>query len=98
MKKFREPASREQVALLPRSIDEYVGEQDLVRYLDVLVDEFDVSEIESKYSERGRPGYDPRVLLKILFFGKLRGVRSSRELARASSRLEPAGRIFVLSF
>lgn len=83
MKKFRETASRSQLCLLPRSVDEYVGEHDLVRYLDALIDEFDLSAIESCYSEFGRPAYSPRVVLKVLFYGKLRGIRSSRELARA---------------
>lgn len=83
MKKFREPANREQLALLPRSVEEYVGEGDIVRYVDIIVDEFDVSRIESAYSELGRKAYHPRVLLKVLFYGKFRGIRSSRELARA---------------
>lgn len=83
MRKFRSPQHRQQLALLPRSIDEYVARDDSVRFLDVLIDEFDLSSIEDEYSNQGRPAYSPRVLTKVLLYGKIRGVRSSRELARA---------------
>lgn len=84
MRKFREGADRHQVALFPRTIDEYVPEDDIVRFVDALIDELDLSGIESKYSSLGRPAYSPRVLVKILLYGKMRGIRSSRELERAS--------------
>lgn len=83
MNKFRIPASREQVALFPASIDEYVSSEDAVRYVDALVEEFDLRALEGRYSYLGRRGYDPRVLTKVILYGKLRGVRSSRELAQA---------------
>ena len=83
MKKFREVADRRQQALIPRSVEEFVPEDDLVRYVDALVDEFNISKIENWYSSFGRPGFSPRVLIKILLYGKIRGLRSSRELARA---------------
>ena len=83
MRKFREMASREQIALIPSTIDEYVPKDDIVRYLDVLVDSFDLSKIEGRYSTFGRPGYAPRMLVKVLLYGKMRGIRSCRELSRA---------------
>lgn len=42
MDKFRRPASRNQLMLLPRSIDEYVASDDMVRYVDALVDQLDL--------------------------------------------------------
>jgi transposase len=83
MNKFRLPRSRDQIALLPASIEEYVTLDDAVRYVDVLVDEFDLEGLEARFSYRGRPAYQPRVIIKVLLYGKLRGMRSSRELARA---------------
>jgi transposase len=83
MKKFRELGDRRQLGLLPASVEEYVGREDIVRYVDALVEEFDLREIEGKYSYQGRPAYSPRILVKVLVYGKLRGVNSSRELARA---------------
>ena len=49
----------------------------------MLVDSLDLSEIESSYSSFGRPGYEPRMLVKVLLYGKMRGVRSGRELSKA---------------
>lgn len=83
MEKFRTTANRDQIMLLPRSIDEYVGPEDAVRYVDAFVDELDLSAMEEEYSELGRPGFGPAVMVKILLYGKMRGMRSSRELARA---------------
>jgi transposase len=83
MKKFREAASRKQQTLLPRSVEEYVPVEDLVRYIDSLVDELDLTEIEGKYSVLGRPAFSPRVMVKLLVYGKIRGLRSSRELSQA---------------
>jgi len=84
MKKFREGANRGQLSLLPASLEDYVSESDIVRYVDTLIDELDLRSIESKYSFQGRPAYSPRMLAKLLIFGKMRGIRSSRELAEAS--------------
>ena len=83
MKKFRVPECRDQVTLLPRSVEEYVSADDVARYVDAFVEELDLSAIESAYSDEGRPGFSPKVMVKILIYGKFRGVRSSRELAAA---------------
>jgi transposase len=84
MKRFRECTSRNQLSLLPRSIEEYVPEGDLVRYVDMLVEEFDLSRIESRYSHTGRPAYNPRVIVKLWVYAKLRNISSSRELSQAA--------------
>ena len=81
---FRQTPNRQQIALFPASVDEYVGADDIVRYVDALVDEFDLSAIESCYDTIGRPAYSPRILVKILVYGKLRGFSSSRKLAQAT--------------
>ena len=83
MRYFRLGQSRDQLSLLPPSLEEYVPRDDSVRFVDALVEEFDLREIESKYRSLGRPGYSPRMLVKLLLYGKIRGIRASRELARA---------------
>lgn len=80
---FRRVTDRRQITLFPATLDEYVGREDNVRALDTLVDDLDLSAIESSYSSFGRPAYAPRMLVKVLLYGKMRGIRSSRELARA---------------
>ena len=84
MDKFRQPANRDQLMLMPRSIDEYVASDDVVRYVDALVDQLDLGAIEGAYSSEGRPAFSPKVMVKILLYGKMRGIRSSRELAIAA--------------
>jgi transposase len=83
MRKFRVPSDRRQQSLLPRSIEEFVPEDDLARYVDSLVEELDLSGIEEWYSEIGRKGFSPEVMVKLLVYGQIRGIRSSRSLSRA---------------
>lgn len=82
MRKFRNALDRKQLSLLPPSVEDYVGAEDIVRYVDELVDFLDLSAIESEYSFQGRPAFAPRIVVKILVFGSLRGIRSARELSR----------------
>lgn len=84
MGRFRQPADREYRMLLPRSVDEYVDPNDNVRFVDAFVASLDLSEIEEAYSEKGRPAYQPQVLVKLLVYGRLQGRRSGRELADAA--------------
>lgn len=84
MKRFRSVSSREQLFLLPRSLDEYVPLDDGLRLMDEVIEQLDLSSIEGQFVGGGRPAYSPRVLVKILAYGTLRGIRSSRELARAT--------------
>ena len=83
MGKFREGQDRKQITFLPPSIDEYVAADDGVRLIDELINQLDLSAIEGSYSEQGRRGYSPTILVKILVFGKIEGIRSSRKLAQA---------------
>jgi transposase len=83
MGKFKEGQNREQVTFLPPSIEEYVASDDGVRLIDELVEQLDLSSIENCYSEQGCRGYSPRILVKILIYGKIEGIRSSRKLANA---------------
>lgn len=83
MRKFRVSEERTQLSLLPPSIEDYVPDSDVVRYVDKVVDEFNLSAIEGEYSTEGRPGYSPKMLVKIIMYGKIRGIRSGRELAQA---------------
>jgi len=83
MRKFRESADRRQQSLLPRSVDEFVPPDDVARYIDSLVEELDLSGIDKCYSEIGRRGFSPQVMVKLLVYGKIRGIRSSRSLSRA---------------
>ena len=77
--------SREQITMLPPTIEEYVGEKDPVRVYDAFVEALDMGElgIEVDDSKVGNSAYEPRAMLKLLIYGYSYGWRSSRKLERA---------------
>jgi len=86
---YVEGMNRSQVILLPDTLDEYVGEENPVRFIDAFVDGLDMKELGFKHSEpseEGRPPYDPRDMLKLYVYGYLNQVRSSRKLERECHR------------
>lgn len=76
--------NREQMQLLPPSVEQYVAEDAPVRVYDVFVDALDLKQIGIKVdsTREGNPCYDPRSMLKLLIYGYSYGVRSSRKLER----------------
>ena len=66
--------------LLPLNLEEFVSENHISRVLNDIIDAIDISAIESTYSEKGCPAYHPRLLLKILLYGYLINIRSSRKI------------------
>ena len=73
-----------QVLLLPPSIDDWLPEGHLARFVSELVEEvLDLEAFLASYTEgRGFPPYDPRLMLKLLVYGYVTGVRSSRAIER----------------
>ena len=71
---------QKQQFLLPLNLEEFVSEDHISRVINELFDVFDISAIESTYSEKGCPAYHPRLLLKILFYGYMISIRSSRKV------------------
>jgi transposase len=71
MSKFIEGDNRKQTTLFPERLDDFVPEDSPVRVVDVFIDGLDVSGLgfKSEPSETGRPGYDPRTMLKIYVYG-----------------------------
>jgi transposase len=74
---------RSQLLLLPEAIDDYVGADNPVRFIDAFVDGLDLKaagfeRVEAKAT--GRPGYAPGDMLKLYIYGYLDRVRSSRRL------------------
>ena len=61
----------EQSLLLPPSLREWLPDGHLVYFVSDVVDELDLSAIESVYEEddRGQPPYHPRMMTKILLYG-----------------------------
>lgn len=80
---------RHQATLLPPVLDDYVDSAEPVRVLDAFVDGLDFTVLgfgRAAPASTGRPGYDPRDLLKLYIYGYLNEVRSSRRLERECKR------------
>jgi len=77
--------NRNQITLFPESIEDYITEDNPVRFIDAFVGKLDLSELgfnRAQPAETGRPAYDPGDLLRLYLYGYLNRVRSSRLLER----------------
>jgi transposase len=76
---------RDQQFLFPPSIADWVPEGHLARFVDELVEEvLDLAPFLASYTEvRGYPPYDPRLMIKLLLYGYVTGIRSSRGIEKA---------------
>jgi transposase len=80
---------RTQITLLPDAIDDYIEADNPVRVIDAFVAALDMEALgfqRAAPADVGRPGYDPRVLLKLYLYGYLNRLRSSRRLERETHR------------
>ncbi|MBV8523465.1 MAG: IS1182 family transposase [Acetobacteraceae bacterium] len=80
---------RSQLLLLPESLDDYVGPENPVRFIEAFVDGLDLAaagfaRVEPK--DTGRPSYLPGDLLKLYIYGYLNRIRSSRRLEAETHR------------
>ena len=69
---FIRGADREQILLLPESIEEYVEENGSVRIIDAYVENLDLQELGFKRwetKETGRPPYNPKDMMKLDLLG-----------------------------
>src|SRR5271155_3350875 len=89
MKRFVEGTDRGQITLFPAVLDDYVGEDNPVRAIDVFVDGLDLAKLGFDGVAplaTGRPAYHPAPLLKIYIYGYFNRVQSSRRLERECQR------------
>ena len=89
MRRFVEGIDREQSALFPEYLEDWICQDNPVRAIDVFVDELDLAELEFGRVDpeaTGRPSCHPSVLLKLYIYGYLNRVQSSRRLEREAGR------------
>lgn len=86
------PYDLDQQYLLPPSLKEWLPADHLVFFVSDVVDSLDLSAIMDTYQKdelRGRPGYHPAMLTKLLIYGYAQGKTSSRKLERATHEEVP---------
>ncbi len=83
MSNFR-AIDRETGFLLPPSLDEWLPERHLARFVVEVIDGLDLSAMVRSYRGSGSASYHPALLLSILVYGYATGVFSSRKLERAT--------------
>jgi transposase len=80
---FIHGANRHAEILLPERLDDYIAEENPVRFLDAFVDHLNLTTLGFQRAQpagTGRPAYDPADLLKLYMYGYLYRLRSSRRL------------------
>ena len=78
------PYSREQQYLLPPSMNDWLPENHLARFIVEIVEQLDLSKLTGKFSGRGSRAYHPAMLLSLLIYGYATGIFSSRKIERAT--------------
>ena len=85
MKRFVAGTDRGQSTLFPECLEDWIGEDNPVRVIDVFVEALDLGELGFGGVDpeaTGRPSYHPSMLLKLYIYGYLNRVQSSRRLER----------------
>ena len=83
MSNFR-AIDRETGFLLPPSVDEWLSEKHLARFVVEVIDGLDLSAMVRSYRGSGSASYHPALLLGVLVYGYATGLFSSRKLERAT--------------
>ncbi|QSR33460.1 IS5/IS1182 family transposase [Marinobacterium iners] len=78
------PVDRQTDYLLPPSVDEWLPDEHLARFVVDVVEQLDLSALTQQYAGRGHKAHHPAVLLSLLVYGYATGVISSRKIERAT--------------
>ena len=86
---YVEGKDRKQAILFPDHLDDYVSEDNPVRFVDAFVEAQNLGELgfsRAEPKDMGRPAYHPGLLLRLYLYGYLNNIRSSRKLEREAKR------------
>jgi transposase len=70
--------------LLPPSVEDWLPENHLARFIVEVIDRLDLTELTRTYGGRGSAAHHPAVLLGLLIYGYVSGMPSSRKIERAT--------------
>jgi transposase len=69
-----------QEVLLPKSVQDYISENHIARFISRIIDHMDITAIIMSYDHKGAPAYHPQMMLKVLVYAYSNGIRSSRKI------------------
>ena len=75
---------RDTAYLLPPSVQEWLPEDHLARFIVETVEQLDLSGLDREYAGRGMAAFPPAMLLSLLFYGYATGEYSSRRIERGT--------------
>ncbi|MCI1047858.1 IS1182 family transposase [Caballeronia zhejiangensis] len=78
------PVDRQTGYLLPPSVEDWLPEEHLARFVVEVIEQLDLSNLSGAYAGRGMAAHHPEVLLGLLVYGYASGVFSSRKIERAT--------------
>src|SRR5579872_2348805 len=78
------PLDRDTLFLFPPSIQEWLPEDHLARFIAEIVGKLDLRSLRAGYAGRGVEAYQPEMMVALLFYGYATGVFSSRKLERST--------------
>ncbi len=76
--------NRDTAYLLPPSVDEWLPQEHLARYVAEVVEALDLSAMTRSYAGRGSDAHHPAVLVALLIYGYATGTYSSRKIEAAT--------------
>ena len=77
------PYNPDQLSLLPPSLDELIAENHVVRVVRDVIDRINIDSILRKYKGGGASSFHPKMMLKIIVYGYLSNIYSSRKIEQA---------------
>ena len=80
------PVDRQTDYLLPPSVDEWLPDGHLARFVVAVVEPLDLSALTWRYAGRGHNAHHPAVLLSLLVYGYATGVYASRKTHRLKTQ------------
>jgi transposase len=83
MSNFR-PINRDMDFLMPPSVDEWLPERHLARFVVEVIEGLDLRSMSGSYRGSGEASYPPQLLLGLIIYGYATGVFSSRKVERAT--------------
>jgi transposase len=75
---------RDTLFLMPPSVDDWVAEDHLARFVVDIVSRLDLAPIKNAYAGRGSDAYPPNIMVALLFYAYATGVFSSRKIEQAT--------------